>query len=74
LEDHERLGLLVINARRLVYQHGPNIRYVHPAEILVHLDRYPLAARDDAEIMRRAELTIESLFHEANLIEDDTTR
>jgi len=62
------------NAHRFVFQHGADIRYVHPLKSWFIWGGIFWRRDDDAEIMRRAEATIESLFDESKLIADDATR
>ncbi|MGB6177238.1 MAG: phage/plasmid primase, P4 family [Methylocella sp.] len=62
------------NAHRLASQHGADIRYVHPLKEWFIWDGVFWRRDDSADIMRRAEATIESLFCEADSIADDALR
>lgn len=62
------------NSHRLVYHHGDDIRFVHPLKDWFIWNGTYWRRDDDAEIMRRAEWTIEMLFAESSLITDDATR
>jgi D5 N terminal like len=62
------------NSHQLVYHHGDDIRFVHPLKDWFIWNGIYWRRDDDAEIMRRAEWTIETLFNEAGLITDDATR
>jgi putative DNA primase/helicase len=62
------------NAHRLIFQHGADARYVHPLKAWFIWDGNFWRRDDSADIMRRAETTIESMFEESKSIADDAMR